>query len=159
MVNMPARSKTAAAPPAPAAPAAEPPYRVAEQVGHLLRRAHQRESAVFQDHMGDAATPTQFAALAMLTERGPLSQNHLGRLIAMDPATIQGVVQRLGERKLVDRVPDPVDKRRFLVRLTKRGIETYDAMVDRARAVTRETLSPLDPDEQVQFIALLKRLG
>lgn len=144
--------------PAPAA-ATLPPYRLTEQVGHLLRRAHQRESAIFQDNMGDAATPTQFAALAMLTERGPLSQNHLGRLIAMDPATIQGVVQRLGERKLVDRVPDPVDKRRFLVRLTRRGVEAYEAMEDRARAVTRETLSPLEPDEQAQFIALLKRLG
>lgn len=148
----------AAAAPAPAA-ATLPPYRLTEQVGHLLRRAHQRESAIFQDNMGDAATPTQFAALAMLTERGPLSQNHLGRLIAMDPATIQGVVQRLGERKLVDRVPDPVDKRRFLVRLTRRGVEAYEAMEDRARAVTRETLSPLEPDEQAQFIALLKRLG
>jgi DNA-binding MarR family transcriptional regulator len=69
------------------------------------------------------------------------------------------VVQRLGERKLVDRVPDPVDKRRFLVRLTRKGIETYDAMEGRARAVTRETLAPLEADEQAQFIALLKRLG
>ena len=35
-------------------------------------------------------TPTQFAALAKLDDAGPVSQNELGRLTAMDPATIWG---------------------------------------------------------------------
>jgi len=49
-------------------------------------------------------TPTQFAALARLRELGDTTQNQLGRLTAMDPATIQGVIQRLLLREM-DRMP------------------------------------------------------
>ena len=66
-------------------------YLLEAQVGHLIRRAHQRHVALFAEHFADAdLTPTQWAALAKLRERGTLSQNLLGRLTAMDPATIQG---------------------------------------------------------------------
>ena len=43
-------------------------------------------------------TPTQWAALAKLRELGDCSQNHLGRLTAMDAATIKEVVDRLTVR-------------------------------------------------------------
>ena len=85
----------------------KPPYRVEQQIGHLLRRAHQRASAIFQETLDDKAlTPMQFAALMRLHDDGSMSQNHLGRLAAMDPATVQGVIRRLQERGLVSRVPD-----------------------------------------------------
>ena len=48
-------------------------------------------------------TPTQFAALVKVHDIGQVSQNQLGRLTAMDPATIQGVIQRLEARKLIER--------------------------------------------------------
>src|SRR3546814_13885878 len=64
-----------------------------EQVSHLLRRAHQRASALFLTVLADAQlTPTQFFAMARLHELGKLSQNRPGRLAALDPATPQGVV-------------------------------------------------------------------
>ena len=56
-----------------------------EQVAHLLRRAHQRASALFLSVLADAQlTPTQFFAMARLHEMGKLSQNRLGRLAAME---------------------------------------------------------------------------
>ena len=80
------------------------PYRLEAQVGHLLRRAHQRHVAIFIAEMGeDGPTPTQFAALAKLAEAKEVSQNHLGRLTGMDPGDHQGVVSRLMERGLVER--------------------------------------------------------
>ena len=58
--------------------------------------------------MGEfGVTPTQFAALAKLHDLGAVSQNQLGRLTAMDPATICGVVGRLIERGYVRPSPDP----------------------------------------------------
>ena len=43
------------------------PYVLEDQVGHLLRRAHQRHAAIFQEMIGDAQlTPLQFAALVKL---------------------------------------------------------------------------------------------
>jgi MarR family transcriptional regulator, lower aerobic nicotinate degradation pathway regulator len=140
--------------------AEEPPYRLAEQVGHLLRRAHQRASAIFQERIGNRnLTPTQFAVLATLLENRPLSQNQLGRETAMDPATIQGVVARLRERDLIDRIPAPQDRRRFLIRLTDKGSALVDSAIADARRVTQETLAPLSREEQATFLALLRRLG
>ena len=65
-------------------------YVLEEQAGHLLRRAHQRHSAIFQATIGDdQLTPLQFAALMKLSDVGETSQNLLGRLTAMDAATMQ----------------------------------------------------------------------
>ncbi|CAN0544703.1 unnamed protein product, partial [Laminaria digitata] len=64
-----------------------PDYLLEDQVGHLLRRAHQRHTAIFQATIGDPQlTPLQFASLMKLADVGEASQNHLGRLTAMDAA-------------------------------------------------------------------------
>src|SRR3954466_4919971 len=97
--------------PADPEPTAEDPYVLEEQIGHLLRRAHQRATAVFQEAMGDLGlTPTQYAALVKVGEVGEISQNHLGRLTAMDPATSQGVIRRLEAQGLVTLRADPTDR-------------------------------------------------
>src|SRR5215813_5220824 len=76
-------------------------YVLDEQVGFLLRIATQRHTSLFMSRMVEGLTQTQFAALAKLLEVGPCSQNHLGRLIYLDAATIKGVVDRLRARGLV----------------------------------------------------------
>src|SRR5213079_1959823 len=98
--------------PKPAAGPASRPYRIEEQVGFLLRRAHQRASSIFHTRIGDpTVTPTQYSSMVKLNEHNELSQNHLGRLVGMDKATMQGVVRRLKERHLVDSRPHPGDAR------------------------------------------------
>ena len=73
----------------PAARAAA--YRLEDQVGFLLRCAHQRATEIFNAVMARfGVTPTQFAALAKLDDLGSVSQNQLGRLTHMDPATVSG---------------------------------------------------------------------
>ena len=130
-----------------------------EQAGHLLRRAHQRASAIFLSELNEVGlTPAQFFALARLHEMGEVSQNHLGRLVAMDPATIQGVVRRLIDRGLMTRKPDPRDKRRLIPRLTPAGRNIVTRLTDNARRVDETILAPLAPRERVRFLALLKRL-
>ncbi|SMF68561.1 DNA-binding transcriptional regulator, MarR family [Azospirillum oryzae] len=134
-------------------------YQLAGQVHHRLRRAHQRASAIFIDLIGDSLlTPTQWAALATLHAEGPLSQNQLGRLTYMDPATTQGVILRLVERNLVERQPDPQDRRRTSVRLTRIGQALVVDLTANAAAAHERTLEPLSEEERVQFMALLARL-
>jgi DNA-binding MarR family transcriptional regulator len=67
----------------------------------LLRLASQRHAVIFQKHIGDDLTSTQFATLMRVAEYGDVSQNHLGRLAAMDGATIKGVVDRLKQKKFI----------------------------------------------------------
>jgi DNA-binding MarR family transcriptional regulator len=145
--------------PKAATSAALRPYRIEEQVGYLLRRAHQRASAIFQVTIGDPnITPTQYSSMVKLKEYKELSQNLLGRLVGMDKATMQGVVRRLKERGLVDSRPDPGDARRTLLSLTTEGDRTATKLLLNGPAVSRETLKPLNGAEQRHLLELLAKI-
>ena len=135
-----------------------PPYRLDDQVGFILRQASQRHSALFVARFG-ALTATQWAALAKLAEVGSTSQNQLGRLTAMDVATINGVVERLKKKGYVEATDDPADARRRRLDLTPQGRALVGQMTGAAQEITRETLSPLTPRESATFLALLRKIA
>jgi DNA-binding MarR family transcriptional regulator len=93
-----------------------------------------------------------------LQAAGPLSQNHLGRLTAMDPNTAQGVILRLLRRRLVMRQPSPEDRRRKLLSLTEAGAALASRLKEEGRAISEATLAPLTARERRQLLALLARL-
>ncbi len=134
-----------------------PDYRLDEQVGFILRQVQQRHALIFAAAFDDL-TPMQWAALAKLAERGECSQNLLGRLVAMDVATVKGVVDRLAKRGLAVTSADPDDRRRVVVSLTPVGRQLYAASAARATRVTDETLEALTSREREQLLGLLRRL-
>jgi DNA-binding MarR family transcriptional regulator len=134
-------------------------YVLDEQGGFLMRVAMQRHTSIFTSRMIEGLTQTQFAALAKLYEVGPCSQNHLGRLIYLDAATIKGVVDRLHLRGLVTALNDPKDRRRRAVSLTDRGRQVTETAMRVAAEITAATLAPLTADEQRQISKLLRKLG
>ena len=133
-------------------------YLIGAQVGFLLRVAMQRHTSIFMGQMIEELTQTQFAVMAKLFEVGPTSQNHLGRLVYLDAATIKGVVDRLGLRGFITTGSDPSDRRRRAVSLTADGTRIVDAAIKIAAEITSKTLAPLTADEQRVLLRLLKRL-
>lgn len=133
-------------------------YMLDQQVGFILRQVNQRHTNIFAAHMGASITQTQWAALAKLRERGPLSQNQLGRDTAMDVATIKGVVDRLIQKGLVERRVDNSDARRHLITLTAPGRNQVTRRLADALAISAETLAPLGPAERRTFVKLLAKL-
>ncbi|MEC8137005.1 MAG: MarR family winged helix-turn-helix transcriptional regulator [Pseudomonadota bacterium] len=135
-------------------------YKLEDQVGHLMRRANQRHAAIFFEGLNDQQlTPMQFAVFVKIGNEEEVSQNRLGRLAAMDPATAQGVVRRLKERALIDARPDPNDGRRSLWRLSETGEALVVATVPIAEQITEKTLEPLSKSERSNFLALLRKLA
>ena len=132
-------------------------YVLERQVGFVMRRAVQRHIAIFSALIPEM-TPTQFAALAKLCELGQASQNELGRLTSMDVATVKGVVDRLRARGLVTAAPLESDKRRLMLTPTRKGRALHRKITPQAVEVTRQTLAPLDDEEQRQLVQLLERL-
>ncbi len=137
---------------------ARPAYVLDEQIGFILRQVTQRHTAIFARDIGGNLTPTQWAALSKLAETGPCSQNQLGRLTAMDVATIKGVIDRLTARGLTETGPDPEDGRRLLVSLTRAGQQLAEKLAANALAISKETLAPLDAKEREMLFALLNKL-
>ena len=133
-------------------------YVLEDQVGFVLRLASQRHAMIFAARMIEGLTPTQWAVLAKLAEKGPLSQNLLGRQTAMDAATVKGVVDRLAARNFVTGQPDPRDARRLVIGLTPKGTLLVVRATPLARAITEETLAPLGSVERRTLIKLLEKL-
>ncbi len=138
----------------------EPPaqYCLDEQVGFLMRQVNQRHTVIFAERMIEDLTPTQWAALAKLNERGPLSQNLLGRHTAMDAATIKGVVDRLTARGFTVGKSDPTDARRLRIALTDEGRAVVRRAAAVALTISEETLSPLTVSERKSLMRLLDKI-
>jgi MarR family transcriptional regulator, lower aerobic nicotinate degradation pathway regulator len=141
-----------------AKPSRPPPYVLDEQIGFILRQVSQRHATIFARDIGAELTPTQWAALSKLAESGPCSQNLLGRMTAMDVATIKGVIDRLCARGLTETSADPEDGRRLRVSLTRAGQQLAEKVAANALAITKETLAPLDPREREMLVAMLEKL-
>src|ERR1700731_3287660 len=133
-------------------------YVLDEQIGFILRQVSQRHAMIFARDIGADLTTAQWAALSKLAETGPCSQNQLGRLTAMDVATIKGMIDRLTARGLTETNPDPEDGRRLLVSLTRAGQQLAEKAAPNALAITKETLAPLDAKERETLVALLSKL-
>ena len=133
-------------------------YHLDVQVGFILRKASQRHAVIFADLIAGDLTPTQFAALSKLYEVGECSQNDLGRRVAMDAATIKGVIDRLAARGYVVTRLDPNDRRRLRVDLTEAGNTLAEEAIAQAIQITRRTLEPLSLSEQKTFLRLLSKL-
>jgi len=139
---------------------ARPDYCLDASAGHLLRLAHQRYQAIFQERAtGLGLTGPQFATLLRLSQLGRATQNHLGRLAGMDSATIQGVVRRLIVRGFMCTASDPLDRRMRVLTMTPEG-EAVVREGQRAGMQANDMLmATLSERERVQLISLLRRLS
>jgi MarR family transcriptional regulator, lower aerobic nicotinate degradation pathway regulator len=131
------------------------PYKLDMQIGFRLRVALQQHTDIFFKTMEFGLTQAQFAAMARLYETGPCSQNQLGRLAALDSASIVGVVSRLKARKFISTRKSVDDRRRVIVELTPAGRQTVRKAVRLGQKANAQTLSVLTASQQRQLIELL----
>ena len=136
------------------------PFRLDDQIGHLLRQAYQITSAHFARRLRPHdLKPQQFATLARLREFGPTAQNCLGDSIGMPRANIHAMVERLRAKGLVDTRSDPDDARRRIVALTDAGRKLVDTLIPLDLESTEAALAPLSGDERRTLYRLLRRLS
>jgi DNA-binding MarR family transcriptional regulator len=99
-----------------------------------------------------------YGVLQALAERGPSSQQTLGRWLGIDRTTMVGTVDDLERLGLVARKPAPSDRRAYRVELTPRGRTTLVRATGVVAATERALLAPLTPEEQGTLRELLLRL-
>ncbi len=141
-------------------PAQNVPFQLEYHVGFLLRRAYQRHASIFlESSTSHGLTPTQFAALHKTVALGRTTQNHLGRCVAMDPATIQGVVRRLIARGLIAAAADPMDRRTVVLTPTEAGVALSEQAATTARLAHDAALANLSNDERATLLTLLRKMA
>jgi len=132
---------------------------VLSRVSRLARHLDRARKQAFAAH--DLET-WEFDVLAALRRAGPPYDLSPGRLVAetmVTSGTMTNRVDRLVARGLVERRPDPDDRRGVLVSLTASGRRTVDAALDELLAHEREILGALDTAEAARLADALRTLA
>lgn len=99
-----------------------------------------------------------YRMLAALDEFGPSSQVELGRRCGLDRSDVAAAVDALADRRFVERTPDPADRRRNIISLTRRGRNRLTVLDDVLTTVQNDAFAALDADEREQLTAMLTKV-
>jgi DNA-binding MarR family transcriptional regulator len=122
-----------------------------------LARASGRRLAASLESLGMSGH--EFAALHLLSDSGPLSQQQLSEGLRIHPSNLVGLLDALEAEGLVARTRDPADRRRHLVGLTPGGVRRLAQAQRAAIEAERELLAPLSAEERVELQSYLGRLA
>jgi MarR family transcriptional regulator, lower aerobic nicotinate degradation pathway regulator len=137
-----------------------PSFDFTQAPGHLIRRAHQASIALFaQETAAFDVTAVQFAIMQTLLDYPGADQVTVAQQVALDAATSGSVIGRLEARGWLRREADTADKRRKLLWLTVQGRKAANQMKKPVHKVQDRLLAALSEDEQVQLVALLKKIN
>lgn len=135
-------------------------YNFPQQVGHLLRRAYQRHTSIFQSTVPDAQlTATHFVILLTLRDQPNAGIAAIAKATALDEPSVRAMVERLKWRQLVKTQSEPGDGRNMTAALTPAGRAVIADTTPYAFEVSRKTLAPLNPEDQATLLRLLRQIA
>src|SRR5215472_3603436 len=131
---------------------------VRDQVDRLVAAWRRARPTAFAEH---ALEPWEFDVLTALRRAGAPYQLSPGQLLTqtlVTSGTMTNRIDRLAGKGLVQRLPDPDDRRGVLVRLTKGGQERADAALSGLLDHERAILAELSTTQRDDLAALLRQL-
>jgi DNA-binding MarR family transcriptional regulator len=126
---------------------------VEHQLGVLLRRARSLSLAMMRE-VHRELEPAAYGLLIGLYDRGPTRPSELAEYFGVGKPTISRQVKVLEELGLIERRPDPDDRRAHLLALTSEGQRRLDTV----RVARRERFHALLgtwPEEDVRVLATM----
>ncbi|MEV1332232.1 MarR family transcriptional regulator [Micromonospora costi] len=103
-------------------------------------------------------TPSQARALGVLARHGVLRPGALAEHLRIAPRSATEVVDDLQRRGLVERRPDPHDRRATLVALTDEGVRTGSSIRAARQAEADRFFADLDPQDRAELARILRTL-
>jgi DNA-binding MarR family transcriptional regulator len=97
--------------------------------------------------------------LAALEDLGPASQATVGRRADMDRSDVVAALNELEADDLVERAPDPGDRRLKIVTITAAGRRRLKKLDEVVGSVQEQLLAPLSAAERVELVRLLGRIA
>jgi DNA-binding MarR family transcriptional regulator len=126
----------------------------------LAREMRRRMADLFADEtwMSELGfRPPCVGVLRVVAEAGPLSQREISDEVGLDPSDVVGAVDILERAGLVERNPDPADRRRHAVAITPEGRRRSDRLRELMVEAEARALGNLDDAEREQLVALLEK--
>jgi DNA-binding MarR family transcriptional regulator len=101
----------------------------------------------------------EFLVLKQLQVLGQTSQAELAGALAIDPSNLAAIAADLCDRDLVARTRHEVDRRRYVLRLSRAGERLLTRTEGAIAAAEADLLAPLDHQQREQLYTLLRRLA
>ena len=138
-------------PRAPAGPAVSPRPAAQDLIDEIvaeLRVAFGELRCVGSERLvKQGVSMTHLHILSMLEHHGDLTMSHLADLLGVSYSNATGVIDRIEERGLVERVRDTVDRRVVIVRLTDQGRDRLNDVQLLKEDLLQKVLQRLDVNE------------
>ncbi|TWD83751.1 DNA-binding MarR family transcriptional regulator [Kribbella amoyensis] len=125
-------------------------------LGVVFRRYAKRAAAALEDVPGG---PRGYQVLATANAEGPRRQLELAGHLDVDRTVMTYLLDDLEKAGLVQRQPDPADRRARLIVPTEQGRETLCDLERRLREAEDEVLGGLDDGDRLVFRMLLQRVA
>ena len=116
-------------------------------LAHRLRPVVARLARRMRQEVGGELSPTQGAALTTIECHGPLTPSEVALRERIQRPTATRVLARLEESGLIDRTPDPTDRRSSLVTVSPAGHDLLVSVRDRKDAYLADRLDRLSPED------------
>ncbi|MGW3289594.1 MarR family winged helix-turn-helix transcriptional regulator [Streptomyces sp. NPDC001002] len=126
---------------------------VVELIGDVVARFYED----YEDAAGEHALTGAQARLLSLLSLEPLPMRKLARKLKCEPSNVTGIVDRLESRGLVERRPDPADRRVKLAAATDEGLRVARELREGLR-FARAPLAGLSDEERLSLRDLLQRM-
>lgn len=126
---------------------------VVELIGDVVARYYED----YEDAAGEHALTGAQARLLSLLSLEPLPMRKLAQRLKCEPSNVTGIVDRLESRGLVERRPDPADRRVKLAAATEEGLRVARDLREGLR-FAREPLAGLSTAERQSLRDLLRRM-
>lgn len=129
------------------------------RTGFLLAKAAQRVRDAYDSQLDPMGmTGRHGGVLAILGEKGNISQSEIGSCTYIDRTTVVAVIDDLEKLGLVERKEHPTDRRSHAIYLTEKGKEFLPKIDKQAMETEHKFLECLNAQEQKTLIQLLRKL-
>jgi DNA-binding MarR family transcriptional regulator len=125
---------------------------LANDIGRLFRKRFDTSARAV------GVTGPQWRVLAALHYHPGITQSVLAGLLDVEAITVGRMIDRLQKGELVERRPDPADRRAWLLFITPAAEDLLGQLQGMAEALMAETLANFTPEEFQQLVGLLNRL-
>jgi DNA-binding MarR family transcriptional regulator len=134
--------------------------RIEDCINFLLGKAYQKANQLSKQKLSSYnLTSVQFAVLHLLWEKDGQHAAELGERLQLDGATMTGLLDRLIQKELIVRCPDPNDRRVNRIYLTNKGRQLEQNLNQKMDEANEEILKSFTEAEVKLFKQMVAKIG
>ncbi len=124
-------------------------WRLSQEAGFTLEEFYSRKFGL---------NGFDWRLIAAVATYAPISAKGLAKVLDLSQVQMTRALTNLIDNGLISRRMDKADRRRIVLRLTKKGMEIYQQIAPKAQKVEADMLAVLNKSERKQFMEMLARV-